>query len=199
MGLITVDGEKYLPLEWSDIERLVDGLVGRLSGEYNPDTIVGVMRGGAVVANLISDLLGLREVYLVGCRSYEGLESGVVRIYHDLYLKDLAGRRVVLVDDVSDTGNTLSTAVAQIIRPRNPLELRTATLLMKPWTSFRPDYYADTTDAWVIFPWERMETVRLLGGRFNRRLGRAKAVETLSKLSRLSEDKVLKALVEVGV
>ena len=196
MGLVTVDGDKFLSLDWHEIERLVDSLSGKISADYNPDTIIGVLRGGAIIANLISDLLSIREVYVVGCRSYEGLTSGDVRVYHDLHLRDLSGRKVLLVDDVSDTGNTLSTALKTIIFPRKPLDVRSATALIKPWTSFKPNYYVETTDAWIVFPWDRLETVKLLAGRFNRKLGRARTIEVLTDLSRLPRDVVEKALGE---
>jgi len=194
MGLITVDDKKFLSLDWVEIEKLVDRLAGQISVDYCPDTIVGVLRGGAIVANLISDLLDVRDVYVVGCRSYLGLSSGDVKIYHDLYLKDLSGRKVIIVDDVSDTGNTLSTAINTIIRPRRPLELRSATVLIKPWTNFRPDYYVETTDAWIVFPWERFETVKLLAERFSSKMGRTQTIEMLAGLSRLPVEVVAKVV-----
>ncbi len=194
MGLITVDDKKFLSLDWVEIEKLVDRLAGQISLDYCPDTIVGVLRGGVIVANLISDLLDVRDVYVVGCRSYLGLSSGDVKIYHDLYLKDLSGRKVIIVDDVSDTGNTLSTAINTIIRPRSPLELRSATVLIKPWTNFRPDYYVETTDAWIVFPWERFETVKLLAERFSSKMGRTQTIEMLAGLSRLPVEVVAKVV-----
>ncbi|GBC68666.1 Xanthine phosphoribosyltransferase [archaeon HR01] len=197
MGLITVESQKFLSLNWNDIERLVDTLSEEIQLNYSPDTIVGILRGGSIVANLLSDILDIREVYVVGCKSYHGLESGDVKIYHDLYLKDLEGRKVLLVDDVSDTGKTLAAAYDVILRPRRPEAVKTAALLLKPWTSYRPDFYVETTDAWIVFPWERLETVRILAARMCEKLGDEKAVEVISKLSRLGVERVRRMVLGV--
>jgi hypoxanthine phosphoribosyltransferase len=117
----TVGGRKFLILSWADIEKLVENIEEELGRDgYRPDTLVGILRGGMIVADLLSDLLNIREVYVVGCKSYAGLSAGEVRLYHDLLLQDLGGRDVLLVDDVADTGSTLETAVEKILKPRNP-------------------------------------------------------------------------------
>jgi hypothetical protein len=89
----TVGGRKFLILSWADIEKLVENIEEELGRDgYRPDTLVGILRGGMIVADLLSDLLNIREVYVVGCKSYAGLSAGEVRLYHDLLLKDLGGR-----------------------------------------------------------------------------------------------------------
>jgi hypoxanthine phosphoribosyltransferase len=164
---------------------------------YRPDTLVGILRGGMIVADLLSDLLNIREVYVVGCKSYAGLSAGEVRLYHDLLLKDLGGRDVLLVDDVADTGSTLETAVEKILKPRNPRTVRTATLLIKPWSKSKPDYTAASTDAWVVFPWERMETVRAVGRMWAETLGFDRAAAELAEVSRLRPERVSRTLKEL--
>lgn len=73
----------------------------------------------------------------------------------------MQGLRVLLVDDVADTGKTLAAATSYISM-HGPEEVKTATLYLKPWSMLQPDYYGEVTDAWIIFPWERMEAVREL-------------------------------------
>ena len=200
MALITVNGQRFLSLTWRDVEELVDSLFLKLDRDYRPDTIIGVMRGGMIIANLLSDLFQNQEVYAIGCRSYVGKDKREeVRIYHDLVLGSLKGRRVLLVDDVSDSGNTLKTAINHVINPREPSELATATLHVKPWTSYTPDYYVETTDAWIIYPWERVETVKILGQVFLREMESEDAVRELSRLTRIGVDDVRRILKSVNV
>ncbi|MCS7110498.1 MAG: phosphoribosyltransferase [Candidatus Caldarchaeum sp.] len=187
----SVGGRKFLLLGWNDVEKGVDMLADRVSEDgYEVDTIVGVLRGGVIVADLLSDVLDIPEVYVVGCRSYKGTEAGELKIYHDLMLTGLQGRHVLLVDDIADTGSTLEAAAEKLLKPRHPKKIRTATLLKKPWSSYTPNYYVVSTDAWVIFPWERVETIKTVGRIFVDNMGYEEAVEELSSLSRLSQKKV---------
>ncbi|HID04445.1 MAG TPA: phosphoribosyltransferase [Candidatus Caldiarchaeum subterraneum] len=195
MALLSVNGQRFLSLTWRDIEELVDNLFLKLGETYKPDTIIGVMRGGVIIANLLSDLFQSQEVYVIGCRSYMGKDRREeVKIYHDLILKDLRNRRVLVVDDVSDSGNTLKTALKHIITPRSPGEVRTATLHIKPWTSYTPDYYVDKTDAWIIYPWERIEAIKILGKIFIKEMNHEQVVSELSRLTRVKRDDVERVL-----
>lgn len=185
-----VGGKKFLVLTWNDVERKIDILAEKISVD-EVDTIVGVLRGGVIVADLLSDVLDIREVYVVGCSSYKGTKAGELKIYHDLMLSGLHGRHVLLVDDVADTGSTLGAVVEKLLKPRQPRKIRTATLLKKPWSLYSPDYYVQSTDAWIVFPWERLETIRTVGKIFVENMGFENALEELAALSRLSREKVM--------
>ena len=63
------------------------------------------------------------------------------------------GRRVLLVDEISSSGETLRLALAAV-RTIGPLEVRTATAFVRP-RGYKPDYFALETDQTVIFPWDR--------------------------------------------
>ncbi|MEM1945447.1 MAG: phosphoribosyltransferase [Candidatus Caldarchaeum sp.] len=195
MEIKPVGERKFLLLSWSDVEHYVDKLESLIAGDgYTVDTLVGVLRGGMIVADLLSDLLGVREIYVVGCKSYTGTMGGELKLYHDLQLADLKGRNVLLVDDVADTGATLDAAVNKVLKPRQPSRLKTATLLTKPWSSVKPDYTADHTDAWIIFPWERMETVKTVGKLFVEKMGFDQALAELAAISRLAEHKIAESI-----
>ncbi|MEM2238077.1 MAG: phosphoribosyltransferase [Candidatus Caldarchaeum sp.] len=195
MEIRSVGGRKFLLLSWADIERYVDTLERLITADrYAADTLVGVLRGGMIVADLLSDLLDVREVYVVGCKSYAGTESGELKIYHDLQLKDLKGRKVLLVDDVADTGATLNAAVNMVLKPRQPDMVKTATLLTKPWSRIKPDYTVELTDAWIVFPWERMETVKAVGKLFVEKMGFDQALAELAAISRLTKHKIAESI-----
>ncbi|MCD6591955.1 MAG: hypothetical protein J7K78_02940, partial [Thaumarchaeota archaeon] len=78
--------------------------------------------------------------------------------------------------------------------PKNPDEVRVATLHMKPWCRFKPDYYVQLTDAWIIYPWERREVVRQVASKFIEHLGEEKALEELAAILESDVEKARKVL-----
>ena len=149
-------------VSWDEIDRLVSEVAERVeSSGFRPDVIVAIVRGGLVPARLLSDYLGVEDILTMEIKLYEGIGVRGKRPYLRQPLTgDIKGRRVLLVDDISDTGLTLQLA-QEVISFYMPGEVRTASIYVKPWTNFVPDYYARTTDKWVVFPWEKREFERL--------------------------------------
>ena len=183
MKIFEVGGVKYLQLSWDDIDDLVESLGEKVSAEYNPDVMIGILRGGMTVAHLLSDVLGFRTVYPIGCSSYVDVAKRFsVKVYSPLALSDLSNKRVLLVDDVADEGLTLKAVIEQEIAPKNPLEVKIATLHMKPWCKFKPDYFVQLTDAWIVYPWEKREVIRQVADDFIKHLGKERAMDELASL-----------------
>ena len=198
MKLFEVGGVKYLHLSWRDIEDLVEKLADIISASYKPDILIGILRGGATVAHLLSDFLDIRTIYPIGCNSYVDVAKRFsVKVYSPLALSDLSGKRVLLVDDVADEGLTLEAVVKQEIAPRNPLEVKVATLHMKPWCKFRPDYYVQVTDAWIIYPWEKREVARQVAENFIRHLGVDGGLKMVAEILEADVEKAKKLLKSV--
>jgi len=154
-------GEDVEEVSWSDIDAMVEELARRITSEgFKPDVIVGILRGGIVPARVLADRLGVDEMASMEIKLYKGVgirgERPYLRQPPTLPLED---RNVLIVDDISDTGLTLQFAV-EVVRLYLPREVKTATLYIKPWTDFIPDFYARSTERWVVFPWERGEFKR---------------------------------------
>lgn len=149
---------------------------------YRPDVVIGIARGGIVVAKIIEDILGVGNMSSIEIKLYEGIgrKGENARIVQPLTI-NIEGMRVLLVDDVSDTGTTLEIAY-NYLRGFRPSEIRTATLMVKPWTRFKPNYYAGETSAWIIFPWEVGETIRELGNRAELAFKNAKNRDVVVKI-----------------
>jgi hypoxanthine phosphoribosyltransferase len=109
-------------------------LGAELTELYAGETIVciGVLKGSALfLADLIREIDTPLEIDFLGVSSYQGTtSSGVVRITHDLR-SSIEGRNVLIVEDIVDTGLTLSYLLRNL-SSRNPKSLRVATLLDKP-------------------------------------------------------------------
>ncbi|MFB0543284.1 MAG: phosphoribosyltransferase [Candidatus Bathyarchaeia archaeon] len=152
---------KLLHLSWEDVQRLSEKLAEKVrrSG-FRPELIVAIGRGGFVPARILCDLLEVKELASMEVEYYKDIEERgeEPRVIHPLNA-DVEDRYVLVVDDVSDSGRSLQLAVNQILQKR-PKVLRVATLHYKPWSACQPDFFAEETEAWVIYPWEVFESAR---------------------------------------
>ncbi len=156
----------FLVLLWEDIADLSYKLFDKIYPEFIPDIICGVARGGWIPARLLSDYFEqvVKGIELANMRImfYRDVGETIDRpiISQDISV-DISDKKVLLVDDLTDTGNSLKVAVEYLLH-KMPLEIRTATLLHKPWSKIVPTYYVDTTEKWVVFPHEYQEFMALL-------------------------------------
>ncbi len=134
---------------------------------FKPDVIVAIARGGWIVGRLLSDLLKQPNVANMRVQFYQdiGVTSRAPVITQPVSI-NVKGLKVLLVDDVADTGESLKTAYDHLVEA-GASEVRTATLYYKPWSKFKPDYYVVTTEAWIIFPHEIREAVEALYKRWS--------------------------------
>jgi hypoxanthine phosphoribosyltransferase len=146
-------------LSWEDIEELVGRLVDRLPRDY--DLILVVTRGGMVPACLISERLDLRNLVAAAVMFYtEGTANPDETLREPIFLEFpadplLAGKRVLIVDDVWESGKTAMAVRRRVREAGGRADL--AVLHYKPNRSLyseRPDYYAEQTDDWVAYPWD---------------------------------------------
>lgn len=141
-------------------------LASRIKSQgYKPDVIVGVSRGGWPPARIMSDLLENSNVANMKVEFYQdiGVRSKSPQITQPV-TANVRGKTVLVVDDVSDTGHSLR-VVASHLRKKGTKDLKVCTIYMKPKSVFRPDFFAKTTRKWIIFPWERLEAIKLIANR----------------------------------
>jgi len=140
-------------------ERQLNQGINKLADSINqlyrdrPLTVIGVLTGSIVfLADVIRKLEMPLRVGVVQARSYEGTERGSLSINADMML-DITGRDVLLVDDIFDTGHTL-TEVIELMNDLGPTSLRAAVLLCKTGkqvVDWQPDFVAfDIPDEFVV-------------------------------------------------
>ncbi len=144
-------------LSWLRIEELAVELAKNVrAGGFTPDALVGIAVGGLVPLALLARELVVKEVVCITARSYSTSDNtrGEVVISH-LPEADLRGKRVLLVDEISDSGETLR-AISDVLKSRYGVgELKSATLVMNSAHCLAPpDFSVLSVDAWVTFPWE---------------------------------------------
>ncbi len=128
---------------------------------YSPDIVVALARGGYVPARLLCDLLDIDNLISVQSQHWtEAAKREEKAIIKYPYKIDLTGYKVLVVDDICDTGESLILAKEYIMENWNPIKVNTATL---QWISnvakVKPDYYAMEVKKWIWFqyPWTRVE------------------------------------------
>lgn len=121
---------------------------------YRPDMVLSVARGGLGLGMALGYALDVKNLSAVNVEFYTGIDE---RLEVPMMLPptpaavDLAGLRVLIADDVADTGKTLE--LVREFCAGHVAEARTAVVYEKPGTVVLPDYVWRRTDRWIDFPW----------------------------------------------
>jgi uncharacterized protein len=145
--------DRFLEVSWEMFGELCRALAMRVARDYDPDVVVGIARAGVIPGAVIASILRL-DFYSLLVSRRQGAEH--VRERPEILSAAparLAGQRVLLVDELATSGETLRLALAAV-RDVGPAEVRTATSFVRPG-GYRSDYFALETDETVIFPWDR--------------------------------------------
>ena len=150
-------------ISWSEVQRQCQRLavLVRESG-YLPDLIVAIGRGGYVPARLLCDYLDIMDLTSIKLEHYlPGAEKQEQTIIRYPLKADIRGLRVLLVDDVNDTGDTL-VAATRHLQTFQPAGVRTAVIHEKDVSRTSADYYARRIVKWrwLIYPWAVSEDVK---------------------------------------
>ncbi|AVM62304.1 MULTISPECIES: phosphoribosyltransferase [unclassified Actinomyces] len=155
-----------------DREELTWELFGTASRELSaqvvasgwvPDLIIAVARGGLIPAGAISYAIGVKAMGSMNVEFYTGIGETLaepVVLPPLMDASELPGKKVLVVDDVADSGKTLR-MVMELLRHEGlqlggasvPVEARSACIYLKPRSVHRPDYVWRETDKWINFPW----------------------------------------------
>lgn len=131
-----------------DVQTLKEPLV-----KENIDTVVAIARGGVSFGHFLSEMLDLRAFYTLNSNHYDGeVKKEDISVFN---IPDLTrAKRVLLVDDISDSGDTLDTVVPLLKQKFPHIELVTVTLFYKTSSAFKPHYYLHEADEWISFFWD---------------------------------------------
>ena len=131
---------------------------------YSPDLIVAISRGGCIPARVVCDYLDVFNLDVIKIEHYHGIQKDkLARLRYPLSA-DPSGKRVLLLDDVSDTGDSFKVGIQHLQDIGKPADLKTAVLHHKTVSSYTPDFYAEIVREWhwIIYPWAVMEDLRSL-------------------------------------
>mgnify|MGYP003117559397 FL=1 len=139
-------GIKKKYISWEDIDKQVNSLASQINSNTGAevDYVVGIPRGGLILAVMLSHKLGIKHMTV---DHLEKLEEDIM-----MPSFDINKRKILIVDDISDSGQTLKTYKMQ--------GHTTATLDVRNTTITKPDFYCnwlENTD-WIVYPWEQKDS-----------------------------------------
>jgi len=161
-----------LVISFNEYIDIVEKLTIQVNKNYKPTVLIGIMRGAAPIIDILSRILKLPTAYLV-IQSYHG--KGLEDKQGDLtFARDISSiaknkdfERILLVDDLSDTGLTLNKSI-EWLKKYDPIkdcikEIKTACLWKKKSSTFTPDFCPIMLDSdpWIVQPTEHFEEIRV--------------------------------------
>jgi hypoxanthine phosphoribosyltransferase len=142
-------------LPWGGVGAATRELAQRIADDgFAPEVVIAIARGGLLVGGALAYALGVKRCGSINVELYTGVDETLpapLLLPPHLDGTSLAGKRVLLADDVSQSGLTLRLAVE--ILTTMGAEVRSACFYTKPQTVFAPDWSWKETDRWIVFPW----------------------------------------------
>ena len=127
---------------------------------YEPDIILAIARGGLLPAGALGYALSVKNTYTLNVEFYTGIDERLpmpIMLPPVPSLVDVSGARILVVDDVADTGRTLK--LVNEFCEGKVADSKIAVLYEKPHSEVKCDFVWRHTDKWVNFPWSDKEPV----------------------------------------
>ena len=163
---------KKMIVGWEEYKKIVEKLAIEVHKNYEPTVLIGIMRGAAPIIDILSRILKLPIAYIV-IQSYsgKGLEDQQGQLMFAREISSLADNKdfhkVLLIDDLSDTGLTLNKSI-EWLKNYGPTkefikEVKTACLWKKKSSTFEPDFCPVKLDSdpWIVQPTEHYEEISI--------------------------------------
>jgi hypoxanthine phosphoribosyltransferase len=142
-------------MTWDELGAGTRALAEQVAADgYRPDLILGIARGGLLVAGALSYALDVKNSFTMNVEFYTGVDERLpvpMLLPPVPDLVDLQDARMLIADDVADTGQTLALVKGFCVSQVG--EVRTAVLYEKPRSIVSCEYVWRRTDRWIVFPW----------------------------------------------
>src|SRR3989338_2438413 len=146
---------------WDDVEKACKNLADQEKKE-KIEVIVAITKGGLPIATIMANkyldnppIITIQLKETLHKQQKANYQAKRVDLISPLNSYPISNKRVLIVDDVSDSGSTITEA-EKITKKLNPAKIITATLFYKPRTKIVPNYYTKmfADDVWIVHPWE---------------------------------------------
>ena len=144
-------------LSWKDIEKVTDELTEKIkSSNFMPDCLMGITTGGLIPLYFLAKKLKVNNILTISTELNEKKEL-TIKYSPEVNLKS---KKILLIDEITETGNSLKKVLDFVNNKYDPKEVKTATLGMnKDKSQFCPDFYVLVEQGeWIVFPWEKEES-----------------------------------------
>ena len=157
--------EERETLDWASYGPAVRSLAQMVADDgYQPDMILAIARGGLFVAGSLGYALAVKNLYVMNVEYYTGVDERLeVPVMLPPYVDfvDLEDAKILIADDVADTGHTL--AMVRDHALERVSEVRSAVLYQKSHSVVDCEYVWKHTDLWINFPWSTEPPVVEMG------------------------------------
>lgn len=139
--------------DFSSFEHDAKILAKRARDEFNPEAILGIARGGLTLAHFLANALDIRDCFSLNSIHYENTTKlDTIKIYN---IPDLSKfKRVLITDDIIDSGESMVAIKKEINRLYPNLEIAVATIFYKPKVLMLPNFTIKEADDWIEFFWD---------------------------------------------
>lgn len=135
-------------MDWPFFGELCRALALRIVGSYDPEIVLGIAKAGVIPGSVVASILQRDFASMAVTRYGEGVRPTLVTAPPP----SVRGRRVLIVDETCDSGDTLKLALGAV-RKLAPADVRTAVSFKTG--PYEPDFYALASESFVILPWDR--------------------------------------------
>ncbi|WP_419927034.1 phosphoribosyltransferase [Candidatus Poriferisocius sp.] len=142
-------------LDWASYGTAVRELAALVADDgYRPEMILAIARGGLFCAGSLGYALSVKNIYVMNCEYYTGVDERLpvpVMLPPAVDLVDHRNSKILIADDVADTGHTLKMVYDFCVERVG--DVRSAVLYEKSHSLVKCDYVGKRTDQWINFPW----------------------------------------------
>ena len=122
---------------------------------FEADAILAIARGGLTLAHAMAEGLGIRNVQSIRTELYDGAcKRSDLTLFGECVFEEKI-RRVLVVDDIADSGETLAFIMEHLKRSFPLIEFKSCTLFYKKTSVYEPDVWINEANAWIEFFWEK--------------------------------------------
>ena len=137
-----------MEIDWPFFGELCRGLALKVFREFDPQLVIGIAKAGVIPGAVVASILQRDFASIAITRSESGAAPAVIAGPSRI----VTGKRVLIVDETCDSGDTMKLA-ANAVRELRPAAVRTAVSFR--CGDFAPDFWALTTENFIILPWDR--------------------------------------------
>ena len=149
----TVDATKgVLEIEWPFFGELSRGLALKVARAYDPELVIGIATAGVIPGAVIAAILGREFHSLVVSRKFHASQARENPEIFGSAPKEVRGKRVLIVDETCDSGDTLRLAISAV-NEAGASDIKTAVSIRTG--NYAPDFHAIATESTIILPWDR--------------------------------------------
>lgn len=163
MKSVTIDSQAYICPSWQEMGEMTVSLSQKIqkSGQKF-DRLIALAKGGWGWARQLQDLLRIETQSSIQISFYKGImKTKRVPVVIQSLPISILGEKVLVYDDVVDSGETLELA-KQYLLTHGAREVVSASHYIKSWTKTKPDYWVKETKAWILFPHDVVENMDLI-------------------------------------